>query len=48
VAGVRRVINERKANILRRIFELASQAHGLTSIAKRLNDESALARMTRP
>jgi site-specific DNA recombinase len=40
--GVRRVINEREADVVRRIFQMASLGHGLTSIAKLLNDDGAI------
>lgn len=39
--GVRRVINDAEATIVRRIFELAATGVGLTNIAKTLNAEHA-------
>ena len=40
-SGVRRVINEAEAAVVCRIFELAASGWGLTSTAKRLNEEGA-------
>jgi DNA invertase Pin-like site-specific DNA recombinase len=40
-SGVRRMVNDREAAVVRRIFELAASGYGLTRIAKLLNDESA-------
>src|SRR6185295_9888764 len=39
--GVRRVINDSEAAVVRRIFELAATGVGLTNIAKTLNAEHA-------
>lgn len=39
--GVRRVINEAEAIVVRRIFTLASEGHGFTTITKTLNAEGA-------
>jgi site-specific DNA recombinase len=40
--GVRRVINEAEAEVVRRIFEMAAGGSGLTTIAKTLNESRAL------
>jgi site-specific DNA recombinase len=39
--GVRRVINDTEAAIVRRIFELTASGYGLTAVAKLLNLEAA-------
>lgn len=41
-AYVDRVINEAEAAVIRRIFEQCAKGHGLTTSAKRLNEEGAL------
>jgi DNA invertase Pin-like site-specific DNA recombinase len=39
--GVRRVIKDAEAAVVRQIFELTSSGHGITTIARRLNDDRA-------
>jgi len=43
VGGVRRVVNEQEAAIIKQIFALTAHGRGLTNIAKQLNAEGALA-----